>query len=314
MNRPAVTARRALLPAAALAGVAVIAACSSSSGTGSAASGAASSTPPPGGGAGGTGAFARGIAPAASGEIAAITGRTLQVQSTTQQTAVAYTSSTRITEQKSTTLSAIKVGSCISASAATPASGSSGSASAAPVSPPTSITATRVQLLPASGSGNCTGAAGPGGGAFPRAAGSGFPTGARTRSRGATGGGGLHRGLADRVTGKVTAVSGSTLTVQALAFPRAGSSPAAAASPSTALRTVHVTAATTYTTTAAVPSSALKVGLCAVVAGSADSAGTVTARSILLSPKTGATCTTGFGGRLGRGSGTGAGSGGQGGN
>ena len=57
-----------------------------------------------------------------------------------------------------------------------------------------------------------------------------------------------------------------------------------------------VTPTTVYTQTAAAKSSALKVGLCAVAVGTADSTGAVAAKSIALSPATANGCTSGFGG------------------
>jgi hypothetical protein len=91
------------------------------------------------------------------------------------------------------------------------------------------------------------------------------------------------------VTGKVTAVTGSTITVQARSFGANGSA-------GTTKRTVAVTAKTTYRTTVRATSAAAKVGMCAVVQGSTNSKGAVDARQISLSSKTNGTCNSGFGG------------------
>lgn len=96
---------------------------------------------------------------------------------------------------------------------------------------------------------------------------------------------GFRRGFADRVAGKVTKVSGTTITVSGIDGPGTTGSTS---------RTVTVTASTTYTDTATTTAKALKVGLCAVVQGSTNSTGAVAARSIALSPKTGGSCETGF--------------------
>jgi hypothetical protein len=230
-----------------------------------------------------------GFAPAAQGEIAAISGHTLQVQSTSDQTAVTYTAKTAFTAERTVSLSAIKVGSCIVAM----------SSSASRASDP--LTATTVRVTAASG-GNCTGGFGagrPNGRVLPSGAArpsrfptgerpSGFPTG--LRRSGVAGGGNAFGGL---VAGKVTAVSGATITVAAAA--RAGAS----SSGSTSSRTVQVTSKTTYTTTGTATSSALRVGLCAVVTGKADTTGTVAATRIALSNKVNGTCTQIFGGRRG---------------
>jgi len=69
-------------------------------------------------------------------------------------------------------------------------------------------------------------------------------------------------------------------------------------------RSVTVTSTTTYTKTMTAAADALAVGKCAVVQGSADSKGAVTATSIAISapPAGSTTCNTGFArGRNGQG-------------
>ena len=222
-----------------------------------------------------------GFRPAASGVIAAIAGRTLQVQSATDQTAVTYSARTTFTAQRSTNLAAVKVGSCIVATAKTNKTGSTAVRQ---------LTADTVRIEP-SRTGGCGGGPGPtgpgntvpsgfpttvpSGGVVQGAPPSGAPNGARTA-------------LGAAIAGKVTGVHGTTITV-AMTLPGASSG-------STTSGTVHVTGATGYTTTAAATHAALKVGLCAVVSGKADSTGAVAATRIALSHKTNGSCNLVIGG------------------
>ncbi len=223
---------------------------------------------------------------AATGEIAQISGRTLQVQSTSEQTAVTYSAKTKFSTEQATTLAAVKVGSCVVATAP--------SSSAAASSSTQSITATAVRVEAAT-NGSCGGAGGaaPGGGGtrpsgFPTGA---FPSGGRLAS-GVPAGvptGGLQTRLGAAVAGKVSAISGSTITVEMTSrAPNASTS-----SPSTG--TVHVDATTKYTTTVWTTHAALKVGLCAVVNGSTNSSGAVSASRIALSHKTNGSCQAALG-------------------
>lgn len=254
--------------------VAVLTACSSSGG--------ATTTPaqpaaPSGTAANQRGGGSAGFGPAASGEIAAKKGTTLQVQSSSAQTAVRFTGRTTFTAQKATTRKAVKVGMCVTAV------GTANSSSA-------SVSAKTVEV------GSCAASRGLGGarpsganrpsGLPTGMAGGGFPTGVApsgapaSRLAGGAGAGGF-------VSGTVTAVHGSSITVKARAFGATGSADTT--------RSVHVTAATIYRMTAKATSSAAKVGTCAVVQGKTDGKGTVTASRIALSPKTSGACTTGFG-------------------
>jgi hypothetical protein len=256
--------------------VTLLAACSSSGGSTSPQEGAPAQGSAPSGfaRAGGGGNFGA----AATGEIAAKSGKTLQVQSSTVQTAVTYSAKTAFSQQKLTTLKAVKVGSCIVAT-----SSSSSSSTAA-------LTATSVQIETRSCTnrfaGNRTGG---GTGALPSGVPSGLPTGVPGGSRpsGAPSGFAGRGGLDNMVTGKVTAVSGSTFTVQARSFTASGSS-------GTTERTVAVTGKTVYRTTVKTTSAAAKVGRCAVVQGSTNAKGAVAALQISLSNKTNGTCSTGF--------------------
>ena len=91
-------------------------------------------------------------------------------------------------------------------------------------------------------------------------------------------------------TGKVTAVDGSTLTIETTGMDDATTS-----------RTVTVTDATTYTRTVDADASAVVVGQCASARGEADDSGKVTATSIAISTPTDGECTTTMAGRGGPG-------------
>jgi hypothetical protein len=111
------------------------------------------------------------------------------------------------------------------------------------------------------------------------------------------------------VTGKVTSVSGSTITVESTTFaggaPGAGgqstAAPSAAPSSEKSTRTVEVTSSTSYTKDKTATSSAVKIGLCATALGTADDTGAIAATSITLSTAVDGSCTSGFGGFGGRG-------------
>jgi hypothetical protein len=281
VNRPTVLAFAAGVPVAVL----LLAGCGGSSGS----SAAAGATPAPSASASASGAPGRGAArgPAASGEIAAVSGKTLQVQNTQAQTAVTWSASTAFTKTVPATLAA---GDCVTAT------GTAGSGAA--------LTATSVRVLATSGS--CTLARGDG--ATPRARPSGGfggrrggASGAPARPSGAPGPG------SDFATafGKVTAVSGSTVTVSGrlLAFDRRspGATPAPSASPAAQTVTVTLGASASVQRTAKATGADAKVGLCAVATGKADSAGAVAATAIALSAKGPDGCTAGFGGRFGAG-------------
>ena len=298
-----------------VAAAALVAACSGGSSGGSSGSTPSSS---PSGATSGVGNRSGGgpAGPAASGLIAAVQPGSIEVQSTTAgQLTVAYTASTRITQTVTGSLADITVGSCI---VAIDTSAATSSTSTATSTAPTTIT-----VSPAV-SGSCTRAGGFGGGGFggggfgggARPSGSftpgatrpsGFPSGARS---GFPGGGNFANAI---TTGKVTAVSGSTITVAAESFARTGASTSPSATPTTTSKTITVTSATKITKTAAVTSTALKVGLCASAQGSTDTTGTVAATSIAItSPDSSGSCeATGFGGRFSRGGAGGAGASGS---
>ena len=224
--------------------------------------------------------------PGASGSIAAITGTSLEVQNTsTGQTTVTYTPTTTFTQTVPGSLSDVVVGGCISAFSI-PAHGTSAPASTTP-SATAPVDATTVSITqPVNGS--CRG--GFGGGFARPAGGSGHFPGA---SSGTTPGGGTRppgaarRGFGGGASGSVTAVSGSTITVQEI-------NPSTKA---TVDRTVVVSATTTFTQVVSAQATDLAVGLCVRAIGPADSTGAVTATSIGISTPGPNGCTAGFAGR-----------------
>lgn len=265
--RPASTRRVLLVLAAGVGGALVLAACSSAApGPGPSPAAAATTSSAAAGRPGFRG-------PAADGRIAAITGTTMQVQNQqTGQVAVRWTGTTTFTAQVPLAASRITVGACVTA-AAGPAT-ANGTASA--------FTAASLLVEPTCSTSRLGG---------PRPAGarpSGFPSGARpsgfpTGARRSGFPGGHGRAFA---VGKVTAVSGATVTIAARGFGPAG-----------ATRTVTVTlaSATRIVTTARATARSLAVGKCITAQGSADPTGTVTATRVQISEPSAGVCATGFG-------------------
>jgi hypothetical protein len=238
-----------------IAGVFVLAACSNSSPTSH-----DSSTPAPASPAGQGNAGFRG--PAASGTVAAISGKTMQVQNPqVGQVAVTWTSSTKFTHQVATALATIKAGDCVTAVAP---SGTSFDA--------TSFTATSLMV----GSDACAIGGGPRPSGFPSGQGpSGFPSGARPSGFPS----GKLRGGAV-ASGKVVSTSGDTLVIAARQFGGSG----------TKNKTVTVTSNTRITTEAATTASSVKVGKCVTAEGKADSTGAVTATQVRITEPVNGQC------------------------
>lgn len=209
--------------------------------------------------------------PGVSGLIAAWSNNTLQVQSSTAQTAVAVTSSTRITEDAGATAAAVTVGSCVTVRQAVPpaASTSSGDTPSPAVRTPSGpLTAATVLVRPAV-NGSCTVAAGFPSGAFtPRARPSGAPSGVAPDSV----------FLALGATGKVTSVTAQGFVV---AEDRSGT---------TSSVTVTTGPSTVFTTLRSAGRSAIHTGECALATGRSDSTGAVTAVSLVLSSPVRGSC------------------------
>ena len=253
-----------------------------------------------------------------SGLIAYVSGQVMQVQADDMQTAVTWTDATEITAQVAGSLADVVPGVCVIATG-----GSSGSAA-------TQVAVTQPvdgECGPAFGG---MGGAVPGGddwpagmpGGFPTDMPEGFPTdmpeGFPTEM---PGGGrpagmptdmptdmpggmptewpggmptempGMVGGFAGLTSGLVTAVSGSSITVGTTQ-----------ADGSTSTSTVTVDDATTYTTTVTAAADAIVVGQCVLARGEADSAGMVTATTLVVSAPTDGVCTgSGRGAMGGRG-------------
>lgn len=252
--------RLVAIGAAFVAAVVTLAACGGSSGDKSGASPAAGTVVPGGG-------TARTNRPGTDGKIAAIAATTMQVQNPqTGQVAVRWTATTKFTHPVSVALTAVKAGDCVVAASAGATSNSS------------PLTATEV-MISAPVNGQCGGparAGGQGPGTLPSGAPRSFPS-------GTTGG---FSGTGSFVAGKVTSVSGSSIVVAARQLGPNSSS--------TTSRTVSVDAKTKISTQRATTSKSLRVGLCVNAQGKADSAGTVTATSVRITPATNGQCTFGF--------------------
>lgn len=219
-----------------------------------------------------------------TGEVAAVSDALLQVQGDDGQTAVTWDDATTISQTVTAALADVTVGSCVVAT-------TSGDDDAAPA---TSVAIT----TPVDGA--CTGGFGGGpGGAMPGGEApadgalsdgaptdlpempDGTPTGAADGGMPAGGGfGGVTAGL-------VTAVDGSTITVEP--------------GDDAAVATVTVDDATTYTSTVTADATAIAVGRCVTAQGESDSSGQVAATALVLSDATDDGCSSGFGGPGGRG-------------
>jgi len=196
----------------------------------------------------------------ASGQLVQINGETLILTGPNGDTTVTVTATTMFTKTSVATLADITPGTCVLAT------GLKDAVSGA-------VTATNVRLSPKSATGCSAGGFGPGAGGFPNAT---PRPGASPRPTPSG------QPNAAFVSGEVTAVSGTSVTVLTQA---------------TGSQTMTVQAAATVTTSAVVSQSVLQNGQCLRAIGSRDSAGNVQATSITISPAgPSGTCTTGFGG------------------
>jgi hypothetical protein len=213
--------------------------------------------------------------PGASGEVAAVSGRTAQVQSDISgQVAVSWTSSTTFTRQVDGSLDDVQVGSCVMVTSADADTGGA-------TSQPTEVTAATVRVVDTSNGDGC-GFSGPGDRQAPSGAPSDPPSdGPSDPPSDASGGPGGGRPGGFGTFGEVTAVSGDGFTV----------------SVDDTDVTVTVSGDTTYTTTAKASADAVKVGACVSARGDTDDTGALTATSISVSEKVDGQCTGGFVGR-----------------
>lgn len=224
---------------------------------------------------GGQGGF-----PGANGKIAAVSGNTLQVQSSNTQTAVTYDSSTQITKTITATLAQAKVGDCVLANGS-PDGGS--------------ITAQTVRITSAT-NGECTSdmPGMPGSGGQPPQGAQGYapPDGNMSPPAGVPSGGPAGAGFT-LATGKITSTTATSIVVAGQLMTRGDSGPSSSAGNVT----VNVTSETTYTSEQKASSSAIKVGACARAMGPANEKGTITATSLNISDPTNSECQLGLGGQ-----------------
>lgn len=199
-----------------------------------------------------------------SGEIAAVADALLQVQGDDGQTAVSWDDATTITQTVAAALSDVTTGSCVVAT-------TTGDDDAAAATSVTVAAATDAACTTGFGGGMPAG--GPSG-ERP----DGAPTDAPDDGERPTGG-----GFGAVTAGLVTAVDGSTITVDA----------------DGTVATITVDDATTYTTTVAADAGALTVGRCVTAQGESDSSGQVAAISLLVSDAGADGCSAGFGGGFG---------------
>ena len=230
--------------------------------------------------------------PAASGQIAYISGNTLEVRSQqTGQTTVDITAKTAITATVAVSLKAVATGSCITATGTKAKSGA--------------LDATTVTLVAANGA-NC-------GSGF-RGGRGGGPAGGGNFRRGTTGSSNPGRSFtpppnAASAFGKVTSVSGSKVAVEGTIFSFSGASQSSsrskkgstsATAPKAGKVTVDVGSKTKYLKTGPGSRKSLIVGECATAFGSTSSIGAVTATRLAVSPATSGSCGLGGFGGFGR--------------
>ncbi|HVV24972.1 MAG TPA: hypothetical protein VHF06_36410 [Pseudonocardiaceae bacterium] len=229
------------------------------------------------------------VPPGTFGTAAAVSGSNIEVQNRQSgQVTVTFNSATKWTATTPATLADVKVGGCVSVTAA-----SGGTQAKA-------LTATAVEITAATSKG-CTvggafGGVGGGGGFGNGRGGSRTPNPSRQPRPSGT----QNPANFGRAFGSVTAVSATGFTVKGVAR---GSNPAVTT-------VVTVNSGTTYTKTASATAAALVVGDCVAAVGSSDDTGAVTAKTIAVSKPGKNGCSFGFGGG-GRGfrGGTGGGNG-----
>lgn len=226
--------------------------------------------------------------PGTFGIIAEVSGKTLQLQGSSGQTAVTYSDATSFTRQAAGTAADLVAGACVSVRGT-----AAGSAAAS------------ITISPAV-NGQCQGFGGgdrPAGGMPSGSAPSGAPADAPQGGGMSPGGmpsanpgegapsampSGRGNGFGVMAFGTVVSVAGDTLTISE-SRPGGG----ATASPTTSTATVTLGSSTAITKTVAATASAVKVGLCAWANGTPDGTGTVAATSIRLSDAVNGACTQG---------------------
>jgi hypothetical protein len=223
--------------------------------------------------AGGRGGFARN---AAFGQLVQINGATLILSGTTGDSTVTYAAATTITQTSTGTLANIAPGMCITAAGTKDATGT--------------LTATSVLLsAPVKGSCAITGFGGGAGGSFSPRPGA-TPRPSFSPPAGAAG--------FTVARGQVKSVTGTSVTLQGTTG---------------VMTTINVPTTVRVTTSAVIQATALQTGECVTAVGPKNSAGTVAARALTITPAGANGCTLGFGGGRFGGGGGGFGGGGFGG-
>ncbi len=247
----------------------------------------------------------------ASGSVAALQASSMEVQNpSTGQTTVNWTSTTQFSKTVSESVGSLAAGDCVTVTG-TPSKSSK-----------TTIAARSITLLSPSSTGSCaarptTGGASTGGGAFGGPGGFGFRrggTGSTSGTRPSFPAGSARRfaglGSIAIASGKVTGVSGSTVSVSGVDITPgsfAGGKPANSKSsgssktskpvaPKTQDLKITTSGSTTLTSTQSAASTDLAVGDCVTAFGPAATNGAVTATTVRITSTGGATCTSGFGG------------------
>ncbi|HEX8973507.1 DUF5666 domain-containing protein [Oryzihumus sp.] len=265
------------------------------------------------GGSGARGFGGGGRMPGVSGLVAAVDGHTMQVQDSSSQTAVTWTSATRFTDTVAASLADVKPGVCVVARSAAQGArpgatggGGTGGASSGGSAGASTVAATMVTIsAPTRGGCDLGGPGGFGGRGGRAPGGSGATATPGERPSGArTGAPGAGRGFFGGAFGTVVSVSGSTFQVREQARAFAGSSATATAAPRTVTVTVDPT--TTWVRTTRSTAASVKVGRCVTALGKADDTGAVTATAVAVRPAVNGSCSFGRGQRDG-GSGTGGG-------
>jgi hypothetical protein len=227
--------------------------------------------------------------PGTTGKISAVNPTNIFIvnDQSQSQTTVNFSTSTTFTQTVTSTATALKVGDCVTATAASTGARPSALPSSRPSrAPVTALTATNVVITATSGSCARSNAAfGANPSARPSFRPSARPSGTTRR------GGGF--GFGNTAFGAVASVGDGSFVVTSTRGPGAGSS--------TAKVTVTTTSATTYRENEAATRANLKVGLCATAIGTTDDTGAVNARTISLSTPTSSGCSLGFAGGFGRG-------------
>ena len=242
----------------------------------------------------------------ADGSVAALQASSMEVQNpSTGQTTVSWTTSTQFSKTVTESVSSLAAGDCVTVTG-TPSKSSK-----------TTIAARSITVRSPSSTGSCSVAAGrsgtstggafagPGGFNF-RRSGTGSPSG--TRPSFPAGSARRFAGLGSIAvaSGKVTGVSGSTVSVSGVDItpgslrPKASSSKSSKtsrpAAPNTENLKITTSGSTSLSSTQSAAATDLVVGDCVTAFGPAATNGAVTATTVRITSTGGASCTGGFGG------------------